>query len=106
FAQGYGFARGRRATFFRLLAEHLEHAGYAIGGISRADHLSTFGDGAGEHAHDRHLAAVRGMRRLHHISDGFAVGRLYTEPLARCLDPWRFVTKRFQEPLHAVGPRR
>ena len=61
--------RGRGALLGRL-SHQLEHAGHAAGfgfaGIERR----AVADLAGQHARDRHLAAMGGVERLQHIGDG------------------------------------
>ena len=56
---------------------------------------------AGQHAHDRELAAVRGVDRLQHVSR--RLGVLELQPLAPCLDVRRLVAQRLQQPQDAVA---
>ena len=61
-----------RAAFFGALAEQLERAGDAAGvALGRREGDAVAGL-AGQHARNRHLAAMRGVERLEHIGDGFA----------------------------------
>ena len=87
------------------LADQLEHAGDAAGFALGRDEGRAVADLAGEHARDRHLAAVRGVQRLDHIGDRIAAG-LDAEALGGVGDARRLVAQRLHQPQHAVGARR
>ena len=71
-------AGGRRAALLGTVADQLEHAGDAARVGFRRDEGRAVADLPGQHARDRHLAAVRAVHRLEHAGDRVA-GRLDAE---------------------------
>ncbi len=55
-----------------ILAEQLEHPGNASGFLLGGDEAGAVADPPVEHARDRHLAAVRGVKGFHHVGDRIA----------------------------------
>ncbi len=100
-----GLADAGRAALLGGLAHELEHAGDTPGLALGRQERRAVGDLAVEHAHDRHLAAVRGLQRLHHIGERVAAG-LDAEPLGGRRDVGRFVAQRLHQTQHAVGAGR
>src|SRR5215218_1990505 len=64
---------GSRA-FFGILAEKFEYAGDAASLALGREERRAVGDLTFEHAHDRHLAPVRGVQRLQHVGDRLGTG--------------------------------
>ena len=68
-AERDGFPGLRGSALFRALAKKLEDAGHAAGLTLGRDQRRAVADLPVEDARDRHLAAMRGVQRLHHIGD-------------------------------------
>src|ERR1700722_3394755 len=81
-----GIADRRRAALLARLTGEFEHAGATTGLLVAGHENRTVAGLAGEHADDRHLAAVRGVLGLEHIADGGGTRRLDAEPLRRLGD--------------------
>ena len=103
--EGDGLADGGRSALLAGLADELEDAGDAAGLVVAGQEGGAVAGLAGEHARDRHLAAMGGVQRLEHIGDGIGA-RLDAEALRRVGDARRFMAQRLQQPQDAVGARR
>ena len=100
-AQRDRLAGVRGPSLQRLLAAQGKDASDALIPPVGAEHGGAVGDVAGQHAHDRKLAAVRGVQRLEHVGRRLRVLELQA---ARGVgDDRRLVAQRLQEPEDAVA---
>ncbi len=99
-AEGDSVARMRLAALRRLLAEQGENAGDALV-IGAAMDRGAVGEGAGQHAGKRQLAAVRGVKRLEDVG----ARRRVSDPEAlRCgSDKRGFMPERLEQAQNAVA---
>ena len=96
-------------ALFAALADELEDAGDATGLVVFGQERRAVAGLPGEHAHDRHFAAVGGVERLEHIGQDFLGDRIAAgfdaETFGGFGNARRFVAQRLEEPQHAVRPR-
>ena len=69
------FAGAGRSALLAVLTAELEYTGDAADLLLRRMERNAVAGLAGQHPHDRHFAAVRGVQSLEHIGNGIATAR-------------------------------
>src|SRR5215471_20419939 len=103
-AERDGLAGFGGTALLAVLAHELEYSRDTSGLPVGIQEIGAVSDFSREHAGDRHLAAVRAVDGLEHVSNGLT--RLQAEPLCGVGDARRLVPQRLHQPQHAIGARR